>query len=95
MDAATEQTAPSLKACKQPQWENSHWMTPSLVCLLRSRVRTAPAAFTAPTLHPAPQASPAFHSQSLSPTRATLRQAARIGPAHCLAPAVAIAEMSP
>lgn len=51
-----------------------------------------PPAFTAPT---APQAFPAFHSRRPSHTTAALRHAARKAPAHCLAPGVALAEMSP
>lgn len=45
------------------------------------------------TLHcsPAPQAFPAFHGRSASHTTAALRKV----PARCLAPAVALAEMSP
>lgn len=44
---------------------------------------------------PAPQAFPAFHSRSASPTTAALRQAARRVPAYGMAPAVALAQMSP
>lgn len=42
----------------------------------------------------APRAFPAFCDPSPSHTTAALRQAARRAPAHCLAPAVAPAEMS-
>lgn len=81
--------------CHHAKSFQSDGTRPSLVSLHGSRVRAMPTAFTVPTPHAAPHVFPAFHSRrSPSHTTAALKQAAEKAPAHCLAPAMAPAEIS-
>lgn len=87
MNNATMQRASSLKAWRQSQWDQAFFGTSAGVM---------PTAFTAPHLHwtAAPQTFPALLSQSPPHSAAALSCSARTASAHCLAPAVALAEMS-